>query len=244
MKVEYRKAWSSVLGRDMEMKIYGHSGKPVLVFPAEAGRFYDYENFGMVEACRPAIDAGRITLFTVDSLDAESWSNRNAHPADRARRHEDYHRYIVDEVVPWIRSCTGGQLLLTTGCSMGGYHAGDCFFRRPDLFDALISLSGVFQLKMFIGDFMNDSVYFHSPLHFLRNLTDETILNQYRRSRIVVCCGQGAYEGPAIEDAYALREILQAKGVPAWIDIWGYDVNHDWPWWRKQMPYFLDHILP
>ncbi|MGE5190219.1 MAG: alpha/beta hydrolase-fold protein, partial [Gemmatimonadota bacterium] len=103
MNVEYEKRRSRCLDRDMELKIYGRSGKPAVVFPSAGGRFFEYEDFGMVDACRPAIDAGKLVLFTVDSVDRESWMNEGAHPADRARRHNDYDRYIVDEVVPYVR---------------------------------------------------------------------------------------------------------------------------------------------
>lgn len=245
MNIEYHKWWSPNLNQDMELKVYGYYGKPALVFPAQAGRFFDFENFGMVSAIQHEINAGRIKLFTVDSIDNQSWANFDIHPADRARRHEQYDRYITQEVVPFIRQhCRDDHLkMLTTGCSMGGYHAGNFFFRHPDIFDVMISLSGLFQLRMFIGDYMDELVYFNSPLHYLPNLTDAWYLDQYRSNQIVVCVGQGAWEEAMQADAYVLKDILGRKSVPAWIDFWGYDVNHDWPWWQKQLPYFLQHLL-
>jgi len=245
MHIEYHKWYSSNLGQDMEMKVYGHYGKPALVFPAQGGRFYEYEDFGMVEAVRGFIDSGRLKLFTVDSVDNQSWARWDAHPAERARRHEDYDRYIAREVAPFIHQHCGGspQKLLTTGCSMGAYHCANFFFRHPDIFDAVISLSGPYQLKLFVGDYMDQTVYLNSPLAYLPDLHDPWYLDQYRQSRIVICCGQGAWEEPMLSDTYALRQVLEAKGIPAWVDIWGLDVNHDWPWWRKMAPYFLGKIL-
>ncbi len=240
MNIEYHKNWSSQLGQDMELKIYGHSGKPVVVFPCQGGRFYEYEDFGMVESCRPFIETGKIQLYAVDSIDNQSWANSFLHPADRARRHEAYDRYIIAEVVPFIRErnpSTGK--FMTTGCSMGAYHAPNFFFRHPDVFDAVIALSGLFHLSLFIGDYMDETVYFNTPLAYLPNLTDAWYLDQYRQSTIIICCGQGAWEGPMLEDTLALKRILEAKGIPSCVDFWGYDVNHDWPWWRKMMPYFL-----
>jgi esterase/lipase superfamily enzyme len=244
MKIEYFKWWSPQLGRDMELKVYGYYGKPVLVFPAMAGRFFDYEGFKMVDAVSGFIEAGKIKLFTVDSVDAESWSNKSAHPYDRGQRHEAYDRYITQEVVPFIHSNCGGdpQKILTTGCSMGGYHSANFFFRHPDQFDSVISLSGVFHLSEFVGDYMDDTIYLNSPLSYLPNLNDPWYLDQYRQSRIIICCGQGAWEERMIQDVLALKTILEAKGIPAWIDLWGNDVNHDWPWWRVMMPYFLDKL--
>lgn len=244
MKVEYIKWWSSHLNQDMELKTYGDAGKPVLVFPSQGGRFYEYEDFGMVGACQPFIADGKIQLVTVDSIDNQSWANWGAHPADRARRHEDYDAYITREVLPFIWGRCGDKTCkaAVTGCSMGAYHAGNFFFRHPDLFDTVIAISGLFQLRMFVGDFMDDNIYYNTPLAYLPNLEDETYLEQYRHSQIIVCVGQGAWEDPMLEDAYALKRILDDKKVPAWIDIWGHDVNHDWPWWRKMMPYFLDRL--
>ena len=116
------------------------------------------------------------------------------------------------------------------------------FFRHPDVFDALIALSGVFQLADFVGDYVDDNVYFNSPLLYLPGLSDPWYLERYRRSQIVVCVGQGAWEDGMLADTRALKAILSSKSIPAWIDFWGHDVNHDWPWWRRQMPYFLGHL--
>jgi esterase/lipase superfamily enzyme len=228
----------------MELKVYGWFGKPILVFPAQGGRFYEFEDFGMVGAAEPFIEAGKVKLFTVDSLDNQSWANWGAHPADRARRHEAYDAYITAEVVPFMRQHSAGteQKFATTGCSMGAYHAANFFFRHPDLFDSAIAISGLFQLSMFIGDYVDELVYLNSPLHYLPDLTDPWYLDQYRRSQIVVGVGQGAWEEPMLYDTRRLKEILEAKEIPARIDFWGHDVDHDWPWWRKMLPYFLSSL--
>jgi len=243
MNVEYHRWWSRSLGQDMELKVYGHAGKPVVVFPCQGGRFFEYEDFGMVEACRSFIEAGAVTFFTVDGVDGQSWTNREAHPADRARRHNDYDRYVVEEVAPFIRTLRPqASGALATGCSMGAYHSANFFFRHPDIFDAVIALSGVYQLTDFVGDYLDDNVYFNSPLMYLPGLSDPWYLERYRRSQIVVCVGQGAWEDGMLADTRALQAILASKGIPAWIDFWGHDVNHDWPWWRRQMPYFLANL--
>ncbi|MFO7623194.1 MAG: alpha/beta hydrolase-fold protein [Anaerolineales bacterium] len=244
MQIEYQRWWSPHLGQDMELKVYGYFGKPVLVFPAQGGRFHEFEDFGMVAAVSQFIEAGQIKLFTVDSLDQQSWANAGAQPADRARRHEDYDRYITREVVPFMIKHCGDtdEKFITTGCSMGGYHAANFFFRHPDIFDGMISLSGLFQLRLFVGDYMDENVYFNSPLDYLRNLCDPWYLERYRQSRVVVCAGQGAWEEGMLADAYELKRVLEEKGVSCWTDIWGYDVNHDWPWWRKMLPHVLANL--
>jgi len=243
MNIEYHKWWSSNLNQDIELKVYGHAGRPALIFPCQGGRFYEWEDFGMIEACRGFIDEGKFQFFTIDSVDNQSWANFNSYPADRARRHEDYDRYIVQEVVPFINSRTNYFNQLTTlGCSMGAYHACNFFFRHPDIFNTMIAISGLFQLSMFIGGFMDDNTYFNTPLAYLPNLTDDWYLEKYRRSNIIVCVGQGAWEDPMLADARAIKKVLDDKNIPNWIDIWGYDVNHDWPWWRKMVPYYLGHL--
>jgi esterase/lipase superfamily enzyme len=196
----------------------------------------------MVEACAPFVESGKIFLVAVDSVDGQSWLNQEAPPADRARRHNEYDRYIVEEVVPFLRGSGHGGGILATGCSMGAYHAANFFFRHPDVFDALIALSGVYQLRRFIGDYMDENVYFNTPLAYLPNLVDPWYLDRYRNGRIVLCVGQGAWEDEMLADTLALKRILDDRQIWCWVDIWGHDVNHDWPWWRRQMPYFLGNI--
>ena len=228
----------------MEFKLYGHAGKPILVFPAQGGRFYEFEDFGMVEAASWFLSQGKIRLVTPESLDYQTWANWGAHPSERARRHEDYDRYICHELVPFVKNhFNTDEKWLTTGVSMGGYHCANFFFRHPDLFDGTISLSGIMRLNMFVGDYMDDNVYFNSPLLFLPDLEDPWYLEQYRQSQIIVCVGQGAWEDPMLADAFALQAILKQKNIPCWVDLWGYDVNHDWPWWRKMWPYFLSKLF-
>ncbi|HEY9077024.1 MAG TPA: alpha/beta hydrolase-fold protein [Anaerolineaceae bacterium] len=243
MKIEYHKNFSPILSQDMEFKVYGHAGKPILVFPAQGGRFFEFEDFGMIATVNERIEAGEIQIITPDSLDNQTWANWNAHPAERAARHEAYDQYICKELIPFLRERLGIKAkAFTTGVSMGGYHCTNFFFRHPDIFDGVIALSGIMQLKMFIGDYSDDLVYFNSPLSYLPNLSDPWYLERYRKSQIVICVGQGAWEEPMLFDARQLKEILAEKQIPAWIDFWGYDVNHDWPWWRKQFPYFLSKM--
>jgi esterase/lipase superfamily enzyme len=243
MNVEYQKWWSDALSQDMEFKIYGHTGKPVLAFPCQGGRFYEWEDFRMIEALQSIIDSGKIQLFTVDSVDNQAWANWNAHPADRGRRHEQYDGYIIGEIAPFIRQRTGQDKIILTGCSMGAYHSINFFFRHPDLFDTTIAISGPSSLKIFVGDYSDDCVFYNTPLSYLPGLNDDWYLDQYRQSRIIVCCGQGAWEEEMLADTLALQKILEDKGIPAWIDIWGQDVNHDWPWWRTMVPYFFNKLV-
>ncbi|MBF0102240.1 MAG: esterase family protein [Desulfobacterales bacterium] len=244
MDIEYHIWYSPSLNQDMELKIYGYSGKPVVVFPSSGGRFYEYEDFGMIHACQSFIDAGKIRIFAIDSIDRQSWLNFNIHPVDRARRHDAYERYIVDELVPFIRQyCSDDTQFMATGCSMGAYHAANFFFRHPDVFDSVIGLSGLYGPNYLLKNYMDEHVYYYFPLAYLPGLHDPWFIDKYRKSRIMLCVGQGAWEKcddyDCIEDTRRLKEILESKSIPCWVDFWGFDVNHDWVWWKIQMPYFL-----
>ena len=201
----------------------------------------------MIDAVAGFIDAGKIKLFCVDSVDAESWYNWAVSPTGRNARHEAYDRYIVQEVIPFIRHhCQSPEeRVMANGCSMGAYHAINFFLKHPDVFEGTIALSGLYRLdrpefQLSAADL--PAVYFNSPLTYLPGLTDDGYLNRYRQSRIIVCVGQGAWEDEAIADTRFLDYLLREKSVPAWIDYWGDDVNHDWPWWYRQMNYFLEQI--
>jgi esterase/lipase superfamily enzyme len=240
--VEDRLWFSPALGHDMALRVYGHDGRPVIAFPSQEGRYWDFENWGMVDACAGFIESGRMRIVAVDGIDWQTWANWDAHPGDRARRHEDYDRYLVTEVVPFIRDLTGRETAWVTGASMGGYHSANALFRHPDLFDGLIAMSGLYQLRMFVGEHVDDAVYFNSPLLFLPNLGDPWHLDRLRAARIAIVVGQGAWEEEMIADTRALEEVLRAKGIPAIVDYWGHDVNHDWPWWRRMLPHYLERL--
>jgi esterase/lipase superfamily enzyme len=247
MHVEEHRWFSRHLNRDMALKVYGHWGLPLLVFPCSRGRYFDYETMGMVAAISGFIEGGRVKLFCVDSVDSDSWYNFSVPPWVRNDRHEAYDRYVADEVIPFIRThCNQPDAKpLTNGCSMGAYHSLNFFLKHPDLCSGTIALSGLYRLdhpefgvpEAEIGD-----IYFNSPIHYLPGLTTATTLDQYRNSRIVLCVGQGAWEDEMLADTRQMEAIFQNLSVPAWIDIWGLDVNHDWPWWYKQMNYFLGGI--
>ncbi|MCB0807596.1 MAG: esterase family protein [Bacteroidales bacterium] len=243
MNIEYHKWYSPNLERTMELKLYGHGGKPFILFPTQGGRFFQAEDEGMMEAVGHFIESGKTCFYAVDSVDYEAWSDFNKHPRDRGIRHNQYEKYILEEVLPFIADRPGGKNKSgLTGFSMGGYHAGNFFFKHPQLFDTVIAISGFYDLKLLVGNYSDEQVYYNSPVCFLKNLDDETILKDIRNAKIVICSGQGAWEEDMLESSLELKHILEEKSIPAWIDIWGHDVNHDWPWWRKMLPYFLEKL--
>ena len=201
----------------------------------------------MVSAIAGFIAAAKIKLFAIDSVDTDSWYNWGISPAERNAHHEAYDAYVVQEVIPFVRQqCrSASERAMATGCSMGAYHAVNFFLKHPDLFEGTVALSGLYRLdrpEFGLGAADLPAVYFNSPLAYLPGLADAWFLDWYRQSRIVVCVGQGAWEDEAIEDTRGLDYWFREKSIPAWVDFWGHDVNHDWPWWYVQMNYFLGKL--
>ncbi len=243
MKVSYHKEYSRALARDMEFKTYGDRGHGVIVFPSQDGRFYDYQDFDMVASVAGLIERGLIRLICVDSIDKETWSKQEGDERSRILLHEKWFNYIVDELIPSQRRYPT-ETFIATGCSMGGYHAANFFFRRPDLFDTLLALSGLYNADYFFPNYHEPLVYDNSPLDFLRNMPpDHPYIDIYRNRRIVMCVGQGNWEEELLESTGRMDKLLKEKQIPAWIDYWGHDVSHDWAWWRLQIAYFMKHLV-
>ncbi len=249
MQTQYFKQYSPAMGRDMECKVYGHAGKPVLFIPCQDGRFFDFEGFHMTDTWGPWIDAGKVMVCSIDTADRESWSDRGGDPCRRIRRHEQWTSYITAEMVPFLRAMAnerngweGYPGLAAFGCSLGATHAANLFFRFPDLFDGLLALSGIYTAEYGFGDYMDELVYLNSPVHYLANMpADHPFLQEYRNHRGIICVGQGAWEQP--ETTRRIAQLNEEKNMGLWVDFWGYDVNHDWPWWHKQVEYFVPYLL-
>lgn len=251
MKVEWFKEYSECLKRDMEFKVYGHAGQPMLVFPCQNGRYFDFESRGMVHTIEHLIDDGKIQLFCCDSIDEESWSPSDLSYEHRTYMMEQFYYYIVDELVPRILEINyhgnGGHYadgIMTSGCSMGATHAVNFMLRRPDLFNGTIALSGYYDSDLFFGDYHDDILYRNSPIQYINGMGyDHPYVQMYRDKKIVICTGQGAWEDDMIRSTSRLKELFEYKDIPAWFDFWGYDVNHDWPWWLIQFPYFVERVI-
>ena len=249
MEIQYHRQFSHALGRDMECKIYGHAGRPVMFIPCQDGHPNDFEGFQMVDTWAPWIESGQVMVFSIDTIDAETWSDKAGDPAWRARRYEQWIDYITCEMVPFIRETvnwrngwSGYPGIMAFGCSLGATHAVNLYFRRPDLFDSVLALSGIYTAEFGWDGYMDNVVYQNSPVHYLPNLpADHPYINQYNQHKGVICVGQGAWE--LTDTTFRIQDICREKGINIWVDVWGTDVNHDWPWWHKQVPHFLPYLL-
>ncbi len=249
MEIRYFKHYSGCLSRDMEFKVYGHGGMPVLFLPCQGGRFFDFEGFKMTEHWAPWIEAGKCTVFSADSIDNEAWAATGADNRWRIENHEKWYHYIVDELVPYIRHLSGerngyDRRILTFGCSMGAMHAANLFFRRPDLFEGVFAISGLYDSQLFFGDYMDELVYDNCPSHYLNGMAwDHPYMELYRQRKMLIVCGQGDWEGPLLESTRRLDAVCAQKGIPVRFEYWGQDVSHDWPWWYRMVQVYLPQLL-
>lgn len=237
MQREYHVDDSGALGRRMERLVFGHAGLPILVFPTSQGRFFEFEEFGMVAAVADKIDHGEIQLWCVDSVDNESWYARDVPGNWRIRRHLQYERYIVDELIPHIRWKTWRDSVAVLGCSFGGFHAASMALRHPDVITATLSMSGAFDMVMpFLRGHYDQDTYFTLPTHFLPNLPDSWQLDRMRRNTFILATG---HHDQCWNDNERLAGILRSKGIPVRLDVWGDGTGHDWPWWKRMAQVYL-----
>jgi esterase/lipase superfamily enzyme len=221
----------------MELLVFGHAGTPLLVFPTSMGRFYDYEDRGMIAPVAPRYEGGGIQAFCLDSVDAESWYNKRIHPRDRVLRHLQYEQYIIQEAIPFVRSRNPSPELALTGCSFGGYHVVNFALRHPDLVTHAVSMGGAFDIHQFLSGYYDDNCYFNCPPDFLQNFNDDWHLSRYRtRTKIVLATGE---QDICLNDNIWLSRIMDSKRIPHWLDVWGDNTGHDWPWWQKMAGKFF-----
>ncbi len=244
MEIQYHKHYSGALGRDMEFKVYGHGGKPVLFIPCQGGRFWDFEGFHMVDHWAQWIEEGRCRVYAIDTIDNETYANFGGDCRSRIQRHEQWYNYVINEMVPTVHHMSGDQSILVFGCSMGAQHAANLFFRRPDIFDSVFAISGLYDSRWSFGDYMDDLLYQNTPVEYLRNMpADHPYIGMYNQRKILIVVGQGAWEDELLASTRWLDSVLREKGIQARVEYWGHDVDHDWPWWYKMVAHYVPQLL-
>ena len=235
MNREYHRWFSPSLQRDMELLIFGHAGARVLAFPTSMGRFYQWEDSGMISTLSDQLEQGNIQLICVDSVDEESWYARWKLPADRAWRQTQYDNYLVNEVMPLSVQKNSNPFLITAGASFGGYQAVNFAFRYPHMVNRVLGLSGLYDIKLFTGGYSDDNVYYNNPCDFIQNEHDAARLEALRRQDIILAIGD---QDPSCPNNRYFSGILWNKGIWHALRIWN-GWNHDWPYWQQMVRTYL-----
>ncbi|MFW0718757.1 esterase family protein [Pedobacter sp. N23S346] len=242
MKREYHKWFSNHLGRDMELLVFGHQGRAVLLFPTRMARFYDYENWGIVNALSPQIEQGEIQLFCLDSIDQESFYNDSVFPSVRIARHLQYERYIINEVLPLVNLKNSNDYIETAGFSMGAFHAINLAMRHPQFFKKTVGISGRYDLTQcqppfhdLLNGFRDDLVYYNMPEQYLTNLNDANVINQIKNMEIIIAVGE---TDPFLESNKYISKVLSEKGIANNFYTWDSDAHRP-HYWRKMAPLYI-----
>lgn len=239
MRREITSWYSPALNKEMPVACYGHYGFAILLIPTAAADYLEYERFGLIQTLEPMINAGKFRVFSIDSINKESWLNYQMEPAHRAIRHNQFNDYVFNEVVPFIRNSTSQETFIyTCGASLGAFHSMNLFLKRPDILNGVIAMSGVYDLTEYTRGYWDEQVYFNSPIHYIPNLTNSFYLDKIKASHhIHIYTGSGEYEDPDANRRFT--SVLFSKGIWCDFDIWGSDIRHDWPTWRSMLPYIL-----
>ena len=235
MHREHHRWFSPSLGRDMDLLVFGHGGARAVVYPTSKGRFFEWEDRGMVGALAEHLERGWLQLYCVDSVDAESWYDRWKHPVQMAERQEQYERYVLDEVLPlsWSRNPT--PYLITTGASFGAYHAAALAFRHPHVVNRMLGLSGLYDIREQTGAYYDGRIQAHNPSDFLRHEHDPWRLDALRRQDIILVTGR---DDSFRQNNEWLSQVLWERGVGNALRLWD-GWAHDWPWWRQMVVRYI-----
>ena len=224
---------------------YGDYGRPVVAFPSEEGEPYDWEERGMVESLRFLLEDGRLKLYCVPSYDRASWTRRDLPLEERALRHGHYEWWLLTRLVPFVQVDSHTHELIATGTSFGAYHAANFCLKRADLFPVAICMSGVYDVSVQGGGSRGDAVYFNNPMDYVAHLNGGHLDWLRRQVSLLLVCGQGQWEDTtgALESTQRFGSLLAEKGIRHEVDLWGHDVPHDWPSWRRQIAHHLPRFL-
>lgn len=239
MPAEYYVSWRSpILDRDMELLVYGERGAPTIVFPTSGSRFYEWKDLKMVDALADKIDAGFIQLFLADSISLESWYNDQIHPRERVLRHNRWEMYLINELLPFVRSRNQNPYVITAGTSFGAFLAVNFALKHPDLVRKTVGLSGSYSIKRLLDGYYDEDCYFNCPISYMANLGDERQLGLMRSMEIFLVTSDWDI-GQCRERTCEMSRVLSQRGIPHRFYEWGGHTGHDWPFWRRMIREYL-----
>jgi esterase/lipase superfamily enzyme len=229
--------------REVTMVRWGTFGQPVLIFPTAGGDAEEIERFLMLKVLAPLVDAGKIKVYSCDSIAGQAMVQQEGSAHHRQWVLNQFHQYVRHEVVPAIRKdCNAeGIEVISAGASIGAFHAAAVLCRFPDVFKQAIAMSGTFDIRRFMSsEQFGDEFWVSSPLHFVPTLNGPH-LEKLRTRFVLMPSGEGKAED--ISESWALARVLGAKGIPNRVDSWGPQTPHDWMTWRDMLPKYLTQLL-
>jgi esterase/lipase superfamily enzyme len=232
--------FSSRMQQEIGLTRWGHFGTPVLVFPTAGGDAEEIERNHLVGACGELIEAGRVKVYSCDSVAGTAMVAKSGSLEYRMWLLNQFHASIVNEVVPAIYADLGAELpILSAGASIGAFNALAVLCRYPTVFGAAIGMSGTYRIERFFDGQVNEDLYFSSPVHFMPGFEGPQ-LERLQRRFAIIASGQGAWED--IGESWHVADILGRKGVPNRVDAWGNEWDHEWPTWCRMLPQYLDEL--
>lgn len=236
---------SSHMGRPVHLWRYGHYGPPVIAFPSASGMAHEWESHGMIDTLSDWLKHGRLKLYTVESNVSAVWTRKEEHPERRIKQHLPYERFVMDELVPFIRSdCENDEIpIAVTGTSLGALYAANFALKFPTIFRYALCMSGRYDATWLTDGFVNDDVYFNSPTSYVPGIEGKYLELIRAHTHLDIVCGRGKWEDGNIEDARHFASLLREKGISHQLDLWGHDVSHQWPWWARQARHHLAGYL-
>lgn len=236
MHREYHRWYSHNLGRDMELLVFGHGGARALCFPTSQGRFFDWENRGMMNVLSEHLEKGWLQIYCLDSVDSESWYNGHVHPGERAIRHLQYQQYVVDEVLPLTLSKNDNPYSIAMGASFGAYHALNIGLRFPEHFNRVVGMSGVYDIREWVGDYYDDNVHQGNPVELVRRMHDAPDhVQKVKELDIIFSTGRDDH---AYDHSVELSNHLWSLGVWHAFRTWD-GFAHDWPEWEEMVLHYV-----
>ena len=235
MHRQYHEWWSPSLGRKMELLEFGHGGATIVAFPTSGGRFFEWEDRGMVEAIRPMIERGWYRLVCLDSVDRESWYARWKHPGGRVWRQVEYDNYVYHEVLPFVDARADDPYVIAAGASFGAYHALSFGMRHPERVQRILAMSGLVDIKMFADGYSSDELYRLNPTDFIPNENDPERLARHRGQELIFAVGNG---DRLVHQNRELSGKLWGKGIGNALREWD-GFAHDWPVWHRMINLYI-----
>lgn len=242
MRYEEKSWYSPALEREIAVAHWGRAGKALVLFPTSGADHLDVARFKLVDALAPLVAAGRLQVFSANSVSRETWNSRTASPRYKSAMAARFDRYLADELLPWVRFAAddGGRRVAVAGASLGAYVAMNAGAKHPDAIDLTIGMSGWYEMDAFMDGQFDEDFYYNNPLHFLPNLSESAQLSRLRDSLFVVANGGGRWEH--LDQAFRLSRVLVNKRIPTRLEIWGPRWDHDWPTWRAMLPHFMTQL--